>query len=137
MEAQSKVSERSFVKGLLASLSLFEFSSVPTVGNRHQRAFNAAIQQLEDMRLAGETSTDRMPRWYPAAITGMYEEFDTALLALQNIGITRAVGPYFMSVEIRVSEERARTILDDFSPEEQALFTELGSVFIYEANSHR
>jgi hypothetical protein len=91
------------------------------------------MKELQTRKENQDDSTKRMPNLRPGAITGTYYEFDEALIQLQNPGLTRTVGPFFLEVEITIDADRAERILEKFTPEERTLLSDLSQSFIPEA----
>lgn len=128
-EYRPQISERTFVKGLLAALALRGDSFIITQANAHQKAFRRVTEFIESRQAEVDDAVQRLPRWFSEPITGVYSEFDDNLIELQNVGVTRCIGPYFSEVEICLTPERAEHILTQFSDAERELFATLANQF--------
>lgn len=113
-----------FMKGFFATLLLSGTEYVPTINDKHQERFGRVALSLRERKQNGDPAMQRMPDFTPEVITGKYEELDHALITFQSFGITERADPYFSSMKIVFSAERARRQLERFSEEEQqALFS--------------
>lgn len=129
-EKASTIGDSDFFKGSLAAASLSGVEAISTISDAHQVMFKGLVDELERRRTEQDTSTTRMPNFYPGPITGTYNEFDEALINLQNVGITRPVGPHFHAVEVTPDPDFAEHILERFTEPERALLMDLSRAFM-------
>ncbi len=125
-----RLDEERFVEGLLASLYLSGVYHVITRKNEHQKAFDRVAELVHVKRDQADLTAQEMPLLIPAPFSGTYNEFDTGLIQLQAVGITRCNGPFFVDVTITLNEERAQNIVDEFSEPQRQLLSELALAYI-------
>lgn len=123
-------SERVFIKGLLAAISLRGVTRISTLNRSHQDRFKGVIGELERRRKEGDESARRMPRLWPRPISGDYEDWDSLLIELQSADVTQCLGPYFLDVRLVQREQRALKYLECFSPDEVSLLSDLATCFL-------
>jgi len=124
------MNDEKFFKGLVAALATSGVEFIDTRGDRHQVAVRRAIDLLRDLQESGTAGATSMPRaLLPRPVTGAYEEFDDALLRLQDLGYDSAQNPYYPGVALTPIRHRAERILSRFSKEEQEVFAGLAQAF--------
>lgn len=124
------VTDEMFYRGLLAAMVASGLRCVDTRHDRHQVALRRAVQRLEALQQAGVPGTESMPAAIiPGPVTGAYEDFDDALLRLQDLGYDSAQNPFYAGVALTLSDRRVERILARFSSDERAVLHELADLF--------
>ena len=124
------MTEDRFFRGLLAMLAT-RTRYLDARDDRHQEALGRVLARLEELQAARKPGAVSMPRSLrPGVITGKYDEFDDALLNLQNLGYDSAQNPFYASVELTLSPRRTERILSRFTSEERTTFEELADIFL-------
>lgn len=119
-----------FFRGFLAALRLRDQEFVDTRSNAHHERFRAVAQRLEEAHRNGVPGAEDLPRMFrPTMATGLYGEFDDALLQLQE-GYGSSPNPSYSGLKLVISEDRAEDALEEFSPEARALLDDLAKSFI-------
>lgn len=124
------MTDEMFYRGLLAAMAASGLRCVDTRHDRHQVALRRAIHRLEELQAAGAPGSESMPAAIiPGPVTGAYEDFDDALLRLQDLGYDSAQNPFYAAVALTLSDHRVARILERFSSDEQAVLHELADLF--------
>lgn len=125
-----RVNEARFFAGFVAALRARGIDFVETQDDSHHARFDRVVQALRDARANSEPGVQGMPRTFmPTQVTGRYRELDDALLNMQR-GIFSAPNPYYPGVQLKLSQDRAQRILDDFDPEQRKLLGRLADLFV-------
>lgn len=115
-----------FFRGLLSALRLDGLEFIDTRNDDHHTRFQRVVELLR----AHEADFADLPNFFfPSPFTGRYREFDDALLRLQR-GLLGAQNPFYPGVNVDISENRARRILESFPQEQQTVFRRLAGVYL-------
>ncbi len=124
------MTEERFFRGLLAALTC-RTRFIDARDDRHQVALDHVVETLRALQLASEPGAASMPRSIrPGPVTGKYDEFDDALLSLQDLGYDSAQNPYYTSVELSLRKERVERVLGRFTDDERRVLDSLAGVFV-------
>ena len=125
-----RVTEARFFAGFVAALRAQGVDFVETQDDSHHTRFDRVVQELREARANSEPGARGMPRTLmPTQVTGRYRELDDALLNMQR-GIFSAPNPYYPGIQLKLSQDRAERILEDFDPEQRDLLTRLADRFV-------
>jgi hypothetical protein len=126
----ARVNEARFFAGFVAALRTQGIDFVETQDDSHHVRFDRVVQALREARAKSEPGVQGMPRTLmPTQVTGRYRELDDALLSMQR-GIFSAPNPYYPGIQLKLSQDRAQRILDDFDPDQRKLLTRLADLFV-------
>jgi hypothetical protein len=129
-ETERPIAKRDFIIGLLTSMAVRGVTHITTQQGAHQANFRRVIDALDDPTVTGPLSRDRLPTMHPEPISGYVPAFDEALITLQDVGLTRCVGPYFHAVELDIPGPRAERILERFTEDERELLGRLATIYL-------
>lgn len=119
-----------FLKGFVACLWIRDHEFVvTTLDDRHQAAFHEVMKHLRPLLVAGGPAVSRLPDFYPAHVTGTYEDLDRALHSLERVGIVRHRAPLDDHIEIALTEEWATGMLEVFTEAEREVLSEAAKIF--------
>ncbi len=119
-----------FFAGFLAALRLRGEEVVDTRNNVQHEQFRQVARLLETFRRDGAPGAAELPRLFrPAMATGLYGELDDALLQLQE-GFGNSPNPSYLGLKLDLSQEQARDVLEEFSPDARKLLDQLAQAFI-------
>ena len=114
-----------FFRGFLAALREVGEEFIVTRDDTHHKKFKAVVGLLGQLN---EEQQDELPAFIPSPFTGRFREFEDAILQMQR-GFLGAQNPFYPSVNLDISPERAAAILDQFSPAERELFLRLAKAY--------
>ena len=118
-----------FFAGLIAALRLEGVEFIETRDNVHHEHFRKVAGLLEDLSRKNEPGTDELPGLFrPTVATGLYGEWDDALLSLQE-GFGSSPNPSYLGLKLVLTESEARDVLVDFSPQAQAVLDRLAIAY--------
>jgi hypothetical protein len=115
-------------RGLLAALRENGVKFIDTQNDAQHSSFRRVVGLLQ--KCQGEFPNIPFT-FVPSPFTGRYRELDDALLRLQR-GFLGARNPFYAGVNLNLSEDRAKRILNGYSPEDQELFSRLAAAFLNE-----
>lgn len=122
-----------FFNGFFATIFLEGQKSVSTHGEDHQRRFARVARRLREIQRVRQVT--EMPTFFAkSGITGHYQDYDDALINLQN-GLLSAQNPYYVRVNINCSESLANDILSEYSPEQRDLLKQLVDEYLAESET--
>lgn len=122
----SHMNRDDFFRGLLSALRLEGLEFIDTRNDDHHARFQRVVELLKDHE---EAFVDLPHSFFPSPFTGRYREFDDALLRLQR-GLLGAQNPFYPGVNVDISENRARRILEGFPQEQRTVFRELAASYL-------
>lgn len=126
----ARVNEARFFAGFVAALRARGLDFIETQDDSHHARFDRVVQALREARANSEPGVQGMPRTLmPTQVTGRYRELDDALLNMQR-GVFSAPNPYYPGIQLKLSQDRAERILDDFDPDQRTLLTRLADLFV-------
>lgn len=97
-----------FFSGLIAALRLNGVDFIETRENIHHEQFGEVAKALEDLREADEAGTEDLPGLFrPTVATGLYGEWDDALLAMQQ-GFGSSPNPSYLGLKLVLTDEIGR-----------------------------
>lgn len=118
-----------FFTGLIAALRLRGVEFIETRENMHHEQFRAVAETLEQLSQSSTPGTEELPGLFrPTVATGLYGEWDDALLSLQQ-GFGSSPNPSYLGLKLVLSEGEAEDVLEDFSPEARAVLRKLANTY--------
>ncbi len=124
-----------FFAGLIAALRLHDVEFIETRANVHHRQFDRVVKELETLSRTNAPGTGSLPAVFrPTIATGLYGEWDDALLALQQ-GFGSSPNPSYLGLKLVLTKREAADVLADFDPEARQILDHLAAVYSGEVAS--
>jgi hypothetical protein len=119
-----------FFRGFLAALKLQGEKQIVTKDDTHHLTLDPVVQVLDEARRTDRPGARDMPNTLIAQeITGRYQDWDSALVALQRGRLVAARNPSYPSVEILFNDQEAKELLSRYTAEQREMFRELATAF--------
>lgn len=118
-----------FFIGLVAALRLSGVDFIETRDNVHHQQFEQVAKRLEQLVEAHAPGAEDLPGLFrPALATGLYGEWDDALLSMQH-GFGSSPNPSYLGLKLQLTPAEADDVLHDFPPETRDVFAQLADVY--------
>jgi hypothetical protein len=114
-----------FFRGFLAALSTVGHNFIVTRNDAHHKQFKAVVGLMGQL---SKEAQDELPVFIPSPFSDRFRELEDALLQMQR-GFLGAQNPFYPGVHLDITPERAKAILDQFSPEQRELFLRLAKAY--------
>lgn len=120
-----------FCLGLVAALKLRGVLHISANTDEHASRIKVIQSGLQALHTNPELAMGI--RRLPLGRQPLHEftaQFSTALLEMEQIKVVEHLGPYFLHLEVSLTEEWSRDILGRFSEPEQTAFCELADAYL-------